>query len=295
MITRFLRQVLPVRMTDYLRRQKRSRRRASILALPPLTPEKFRRILTDDLGLSPGEVVFVHSSIDRLHLTFPFQQLLKILQETVGERGTLLFPTYPKLSSYEFLARGEIFDVRNTPAFTGILTELARRQRSAVRSIHPTKSVCALGPLALELTRDHGRSPRPYDHCSPYFQLVPANGKIIGIGVQTTNLSFVHCVDDFLKDKFPVAPYHDRLFQAKCIDYEGQTVIIETYAHDMLKMVFDIPRFMRNYIPREICQDLDIDGMPFFRGQARSLFERMVALAQDNITIYAKKFYKSRI
>jgi aminoglycoside 3-N-acetyltransferase len=293
MLRRLIKRVLPSQTLIFLKKHLRSRRRAQIMGLPPLTPDKFRWILTEKLGLTTGDVVFIHSSIDRLNLTFPFQQVLKILQETVGSEGSLLFPTYPRLASYEFLSRGETFDVRKSPSFTGILTEFARRQPNACRSIHPTKSVCALGPKAEKLTKDHGQSPYPYDQCSPYYKMVPANGKLIGIGVQTSSLSFVHSVDDYLKDDFPIAPYHDRLFQSKCIDYAGHPIIIETYAHNIDKMIFNLPQFMSRYISPEICLDMIIEGTPYFRAQASLLFERMLGLARDNITIYSRKLYKT--
>ena len=129
-------------------------------------------------------------------------------------------------------------------------------------------------------------SPYPYDQCSPYYKIVEYHGKIIGIGVPTKNLSFVHCVDDALKDDFPVRPYHNQLFAAQCINYDGEVEMVNTYAHDMRKMNHDIPRYMKTYIPPEACADLKINGMKFFRADARKLFDSMLRLAKKNITIY---------
>src|SRR5262249_5838445 len=150
-------------------------------------------------------------------------------------KGTLLFPTYPnhRISSYEYLRQGRTFDVRKTPSYSGLLTEFARRQPGTWRSLHPTKSVCALGPLARELTDTHENSRYPYDRGSPFFKLTEYGAKIIGLGVWTSRLSFCYCVDDAMKDQFPVPVYHDRVFAVPCIDYAGQTKIVETYAHNM--------------------------------------------------------------
>ncbi|HEV7375099.1 MAG TPA: AAC(3) family N-acetyltransferase, partial [Pyrinomonadaceae bacterium] len=237
--------------------------------------------------------VFIHSSIDQLHPDFPFYRLLPLIQQITGPQGTVLFPTYPQSASYEFLSRGEIFDVRKTPSYTGILTEFARRQRSALRSLHPTKSVCAIGLHAHALTATHQLSPYPYDACSPYKKITEYDGKLIGLGVTTANLSFVHCADDALKDDFPVRPYHNRLFEAECINYEGQAEIVRTYAHDMRKMNHNIPRFMKRHIPPEICRDIKLQGRPFFRADASQLFALMTELAQKGITIYPRSAYDS--
>ncbi|HKR61842.1 MAG TPA: AAC(3) family N-acetyltransferase [Pyrinomonadaceae bacterium] len=254
----------------------------------------FLKILEHDLGLRSGDTVFIHSSVDQLALNFPFYRVLLLLRKVVGNEGTLLFPTYPQVASYEFLRSGEIFDVRNSPSFTGILSEFARRQSSSLRSLHPTKSVCAIGPRAIELTRNHQNSIYPYDTGSPYYQSMNPRGKIVGLGVSTSNLSFVHCVDDELKETFPVRPYHSEIFKATCINAAGDQEVVTTLAHDLRKMNHDIPRFMVKHINPAICRDLQILGRKFFFADAEKLFESMVKLARSGITIYPQECYEKR-
>jgi aminoglycoside 3-N-acetyltransferase len=206
----------------------------------------------------------------------------------------MLFVTYPKLLSYEFLRRGEIFDVRTTPSYMGVLSEFARRQKNAIRSLHPTKSVCAIGPYAKELTSSHQESPYPFDYCSPYYKLINYDAKIIGLGVSTEVLSFVHCVDDSLKEAFIVEPYHNKLFSAKCLNYDGELEIVQTLAHNMRKMNHNIPSFMKKNISSETCRDMSIHNMHFFLAKTRELLSVMIKLAQDNTTIYPKSSYKRR-
>ena len=215
--------------------------------------------------------------------------------EVIGGGGTVVVPTYPnhRISSYEWLKQGNVFDVRRTPSYTGILTEFARRQRGAVRSLHPTKSVCAIGPAAKEITATHHLSPYPYDTCSPYYKLIEGGGKIIGLGATTNYISFGYCVDDALKEKFPVRVYHDEIFDAPCIDYGGQRVTVKTYAHDMSTTVHpDMPRFMKTHISEEACRDLNIKGMRFFRANAPKLFDEMMELAKRDIIAYPRSVYR---
>src|ERR1044071_4430464 len=269
------------------------RRKVRLSGRSLLTETQLLDILVEELGICKGDTVFVHSSIDQLNLGFPFYRVLTLLEDLVGAGGTLLFPTYPRLSSYEFLSRGEVFDVKKSASYTGILSEVARRRANAVRSLHPTKSVCALGAGALELTRDHHKSPYPYDACSPYYRITEFDGKIVGLGVSTANLSFVHCVDDALKEDFPVQPYHPQLFAATCIDAAGNKLIVETYAHDLKKMNHNIPRFMKTHVSSEACVDLNVGGMKFFRADARKLFDEMCGLAVTEKTIYPRSAYSS--
>ncbi|HEX8474906.1 MAG TPA: AAC(3) family N-acetyltransferase [Pyrinomonadaceae bacterium] len=289
--------VLPERVAASLTRFRKNLRRARVGRLPLISEKDFTNILTGQLGLVAGDTVYVHSSIDQLNLEFPFYRVLPLIQDVIGQRGTVLFPTYPNrnMSSYEYLLRGNVFDIRRTPSYTGLLTEFARRQRNAVRSLHPTKSVCAIGQYARELTATHQNSPYPYDVCSPYYKLVEHEAKIVGIGVWTQFLSFVYCVDDALKDDAPVQTYFPQTFAARCINYEGEVEIVETYAHDMRRVVHDIPRYIKTYIPSEICCDFLVNGMRFFRADARKLFELMLELARRDITVYPRSVYSKRV
>src|SRR6266498_1762102 len=250
-LQRIARTILPSRAISSLRRAKWERERRRVAALPPLSEDDFRKLLTGQLGLGSGDLVYVHSGMDGLSLAFPFYRILFLIQEIIGPAGTVLFPTYPnhRMSSYEYLRQGNVFDVRRTPSYTGILTEFARRQRHAVRSLHPTKSVCAIGSAAGEITATHHLSPYPYDACSPYYKLIEGGGKIIGLGATTNYISFGYCVDDAFKENFPVRVYHDQAFDAQCINYEGNEVIVRTFAHDMNTTVHpNMPRFMKTYV-----------------------------------------------
>ena len=291
------RRILPAEVIASLTRTRKRLNRARVSRLPLLSEQAFTDILRNELLLTSGDTVYVHSSVDQLNLGFPFYRVLPLIQNVIGPQGTVLFPTYPNrspVSSYEYLLSGKVFDVRKTPSYTGLLTEFARRQRNAVRSLHPTKSVCAIGRYAKDLTATHPHSPYPYDRCSPYFKLVEHQAKIVGIGVWTTYLSFVYCVDDALKKDGPVETYFPELFAAQCINYEGEVEIVETYAHNMSRVIHDIPQFMKEHIPGEVCVDISINGMKFFRADAQPLFELMLGLAKEGITVYPKSVYSPR-
>ena len=287
--------ILPKRAVDSLRHARWEREKRRVASLPPLTEADFKDILTNNLRLTKGDLVYVHSGMDGLNLSFPFYRILFLIQEIIGPDGTVVFPTYTnhRISSYEWLKQGNVFDIRKTPSYTGILTEFARRQRRAIRSLHPTKSVCAIGPAAGELTATHQCSPYPYDTNSPYYKLIAGGGKIIGLGATTNYISFGYCVDDAFKDEFPVRVYHQELFEVPCINYDGERVIVKTFAHDMSTTVHpDMPEWMRNYVSEDACRDLVVKGMKFFRADAPKLFAEMMELAQRDIIAYPRSVWK---
>src|SRR5712675_1035786 len=104
-LQRFARTILPDRAVTSLRRAKWARECRRVASLPPLTESDFREILAQDLNLHEGDLVYVHSGMDGLNLAFPFYRILFLIQEVIGPRGTVVFPTYPnhRISSYEWL------------------------------------------------------------------------------------------------------------------------------------------------------------------------------------------------
>jgi len=288
------RKLLPTAAVASIARARKSSRRRHVAGLPPLTEGEFRSILANRLLLQTGDCVYIGSSVDQLALDFPFYRILDLVRDTIGPKGTILFPTYPNrspMSSYQYLSQGRLFDVRRTPSFTGLLSEVARRNKDAVRSLHPTKSVVAIGPMAKDLTKDHPNSPYPYDRSSPYYKLVDARARIIGLGVWTEYMSFVYTIDDALKDNPPVRTYHPDLFAAPCVGYDGQNVTVETYAHDMRQVIHDVPAYMRKHISSDLCIDMNIGGMKFFTADAKRLFDTMLGLAKRGITVYPRRLY----
>ncbi|HYW69537.1 MAG TPA: hypothetical protein VE961_00795, partial [Pyrinomonadaceae bacterium] len=119
------------------------------------------------------------------------------------------------------------------------------------------------------------------------YKLIAGGGKIIGLGATTNYISFGYCIDDAFKDQFPVRVYHHELFAAPCINYEGEQVMVQTYAHDMTTTVHpDMPQWMRRYVSPDACRDVVVRGMKFFRGDAPKLFAEMMALAEKGIIAY---------
>ncbi len=283
----------PKKLKSAAKKAWRKRKKALAESLEPLSEERFRQVLVEDLRLVTGDVVFVHAGVEALNLDFPFFKILPMLREVIGEEGTLMFPTYPKWSCFRYLSEDSVFDVRKSPSYTGILSEFARRQKKAVRSFHPTKSVVSIGPHAEALSDTHSESPRPYDACSPYHKMMSYGGKIIGLGAELRYLSFVHCVDDALADRHPVFPYHREIFHARCIDHDGSERIVDSYAHDLAKLDGrPLMQFLRKHVPADICEAKIVQGMPFFRADTVPLFELMCTKALEGHTTFPKSAYE---
>ena len=281
-----IKKIVPDNFKKKYHARKQAKLKEKIASLPKVDETEFKRILKEDLSIVKGDLVMIHSSIDRINLDFSFLKTLDLILEVVGENGTIMFPSFPKKNSFNFLNDGEIFKQKRTPSYMGILSELARRHSKSFRSLHPTKSVVAIGPLAEELTSEHHLSKLPYDEKSPFYKLYEKGGKAIGLGVKTTFFSAIHVIDDIVPEKLPFNPYHEKLFSAICIDNNKNEVIVDSYAHDMSKMHFDLPKFFAKNVPHELGGNLNINGSDYFKADVKPLFDHLFKLANQGITIY---------
>lgn len=123
----------------------------------------------------------------------PRQTSLDALLLALGPGGTLLVPTF----SYLFVTpEAPAFDVRTTPTNLGALPAAALRRAAAVRSMHPTHSVAALGARAVELTSQHGLDRSPVGPRSPFALLAQARGQVAFIGCGARCNTLVHGVEE---------------------------------------------------------------------------------------------------
>lgn len=190
----------------------------------PLTRHTIVNALRD-IELSTGDVVCVHSSFSSLgYVTGGPGTFIEALEEVVGASGTIMMPTFSMTGSMQsYLESGEVFDIGRTPSKVGVVTETFRQWPGVRRSLHPTNSVAAKGPLASELLAGHEQSIRPFGLETPFGRLAPYGGKILMINTHIH--SFLHHVQDLVH--FPNL-YLDGTRTTRVINENGVQSTIET-------------------------------------------------------------------
>jgi aminoglycoside N3'-acetyltransferase len=156
----------------------------------------------------------------------------------------------------------------------------------AYRSIHPVNSVIAIGANARKIVSGHEESIYPCGESSPYYKMMRYDAKIIGIGVNTNFLSFVHCPEDIMADGFPVKTRTDKVYNGKVKLSSGEIIEVKTLASHRNIQKRNIPLFIKKHISKEIVSEYKIKGSEFYTANARYLFNRMIELANQGITIY---------
>ena len=250
--------------------------------------EKYRRILEDDMGIQKGDVVFVHSSTGKLNINFSAFKVVRILKDVVGDEGTILFPNWHfNYRAADYLSdESNCFDVRKSPSMMGLISELARRNKEAKRSLHPTNAVVAIGKHADYLIGEHHQDIYPNGKKSPFYKVTEFNGKIIGIGEPAhLSLSFVHCIEDIEPEKFPYKTREDKVYTGKVIDYEGNELSVDTLAADQGIQNRDLVPYLKQFEP-EAFKKFKRGGSDYFVVNSVPFYAKMEELTKKGITIY---------
>ena len=255
---------------------------------PKLTREEFVAILKEDLQIKPGDTLFIHSSMRKMYLDFPKKDIFPIIQELVGEEGTLLFPCWQfNTRAEEYILENEIvFSHADSPSAMGKLSDVLRSSPKAHRSFHPTNSVVAIGRHARDLTDGHDQDIYPCGTSSPFYKMIKHNAKVVGLGVTVDNLTFVHCIEDVIKEKFPIKTRMDEVFDCTCINAEGEKVVVKTKVATKAVSKRDVTAFFDKNIPQDICTRISKKRMNFFSGETTKLYESIENCSQKGATIY---------
>jgi aminoglycoside 3-N-acetyltransferase len=150
------------------------------------------------LGISPGDVVLVHSSMRSLGFVVGgAQAVATALLDAVGPDGTIVVPTHtsdncdpagwanpPVPAAWWPVIREQApgFDAaRSQSRWMGVLAETVRTWPGAVRSNHPRLSFAAVGARAEEITRGH-RVDDALGETSPLGTVYRLDGKVLLLG-----------------------------------------------------------------------------------------------------------------
>ncbi|MEI7635418.1 MAG: AAC(3) family N-acetyltransferase [bacterium] len=162
-----------------------------------------RHMLTDDLlrlGLRRGGVVLAHSSLRSLgKLPDRAETVVQALIDALGPSGTLLMPA---LSYLHVGPDQPAFDVLRTPSNVGALPEYFRTRNGSLRSLHPTHSVCAVGPDSCAFLGKHHLDNTPCGPHSPFRLLRDAGGQILFIGCGLTPNTSMHGVEELVEPPY---------------------------------------------------------------------------------------------
>jgi len=139
------------------------------------------------VGVHKGDGLLVHSALHVLGRPEGGMQIyLDVLQDAVGESGTLVVPTF----NFAF-ARGEDYNPAKVPADKmGAFSEFVRQHPQARRTSHPMQSFAAIGAEAAALAGYD--VPSAFDDGSAVDHMVRNGYKLLLLGADIQAASILH-------------------------------------------------------------------------------------------------------
>lgn len=159
------------------------------------------------IGIKPTDTILIHSGLKSIgEIEGNAEGLLEALMEYLSE-GLLIFPTH----SWATMKQDEmVFDATTTESCVGALTNIARKTKGFVRSLHPTHSVCAYGKKAQEYVDHDLIATTPVGPNNCFGILKDYNAKILFIGAPLSKNTFIHSIEEEfdVEDRFTSHIYH---------------------------------------------------------------------------------------
>lgn len=239
------------------------------------------------------DILMVHSSLNDMvpMYTGRLNKLLYIILSYCKQNNiTLAMPTFFSGSNWEakeYYENGKhIFNVKKTFSQMGMLSELFRRTPNVKRSIHPTHSICALGPLADVLTKNHHQADTTFGEGTPFGEVIKYRTIILGIGTKSPQpLTQVNSAPDIMKNEFPLTLYSE-IVPVTCVDETGNKLI---YNLRIRKREFKIDRKTVKKILRKKVTEWTYKGIPFLLAKSDVVTEAIIEAARNGQTIYKKR------
>jgi aminoglycoside 3-N-acetyltransferase len=88
-----------------------------------------------------------------------------------------------------------VFHVDYTPSTVGYLSNVFRKRKGVIRSLHPVHSIAAFGPKAVFFTEGHLRANTPWSEDSPYGKMMRNGVKILFLGVDFKCNTCLHALE----------------------------------------------------------------------------------------------------
>ena len=181
----------------------------------PKTERNLRHDLVK-LGVEPEMTLTVHSSLSAIGWVVGGPPtVVRALLDVIGEKGTLVMPSatpycsdpatwsdpqIPEAWLAEVREHLPVFDPQTTPTEMGAIPESFRTWPGTARSNHPLEFVCARGPLASEITKEHpwafseGRG-------TPFERLYERDSWVLLLGVGFNRCTALHFAESLVEKR----------------------------------------------------------------------------------------------
>lgn len=286
-------QTLLTKVMGKLKMQKQKLNKISRIYSKQIKKEYFIKNLSD-VGIKKGDTLLVHSSLSKIgNVHDGPNTIIETLVEQVGNTGNVVMPAFSYIDSmlHTTQERNYVFDPLSTTSKVGIISEEFRKWPNVKRSIHPTHSVCAYGPLATLITEGHLNAITNFGIGTPFHRIRELKGKIVGIGINIGPVTIYHSAEDFYPEQFGKV-YLSKPQSIK-VRVNGIETVKSIFIHDpkFHSVRIDknkmIERWMRNHFKeKSILHEGAFGSGTIWWMDIQELFDELLSLAKRGISIY---------
>ena len=173
-------------------------------------------------------LLMMHSSLS--HCGYIEGGAATVIDVAGGVCDTLCLPTHTYCYPMSRSDPPPRFDPLTTRSVVGEITNFFWQQAGVCRSVHPTHSLAARGPLAAELCRGHELCQTPCGPGTPYERLVEGDAAVLMFGVTMNTYTFFHTAEDAAGCPYL---YEPEPYDLVALDREGHPHQVRMYRQDM--------------------------------------------------------------
>ena len=155
--------------------------------------------LTNDfknLGIKNDDNVLIHSSMKSIgEVEGGADTVLDVFCAYLKDKGNIALPSH---SWAAINSEHSTFDPKKEPSCVGILTEMFRKRKGVLRSLHPTHSIAIMGKDKEYFVKDEHLIDTPCGRKGCWGKLLDMDFKIIFLGCSTKRNTYLHGVEEWL-------------------------------------------------------------------------------------------------
>ena len=154
--------------------------------------------LTEDfknLGIKKNDNILIHSSMKSIgEVDGGADTVLDVFIKYLADDGNIALPSH----SWDAInSEHNIFDPEKEPSCVGILTEMFRKRKGVLRSLHPTHSIAITGKDKEYFVKDEHLIDTPCGRKGCWGKLLDMDFKIIFLGCSTKRNTYIHGVEEW--------------------------------------------------------------------------------------------------
>ena len=241
--------------------------------------------IMQELGMKRGSVVCIHSAMKEFYnYEGTATELINEILKVIGSEGTLIMPAF---ASKDLISKTDyIFNLSEDKTGAGYLAETFRKYPGVKRSINVRHSVCAIGPHAEFLLKDHHKCENCWDENSPWYRMCELDALVFNLGLPRNYIgTFHHCVESVLRKEHP---YFAQFFNKECINkyYDDNGNVLQYVSTECFIERRTREKNIFKHFDDNDWQIRKISNLEIKVFYSKSALSKMIELGRKGITVY---------